>query len=103
MNRHYHLTDKMLTSVPHRRGDEPQSVETLSNEAIVFPTGVGITVIKAALGIAGVVFPTGVGMNRLALPRAHSRGSVPHRRGEEPYRKANERSPSVPHRRGDEP
>ena len=52
-------------SVPHKRGDEPETGE-----------------IKR---ICVCVFPTSVGMNRWADTACGFRWSVPHKRGDEPF------------------
>ena len=64
MNRPSRSRSSPSRSVPHGRGDEPESVEWHR--------------------ISFYAFPTGVGMNRLAAFYPLLRGGVPHGRGDEP-------------------
>ena len=64
MNRSMWMQTTKEACVPHRRGDEPQS---LTDDYDVV-----------------VVFPTDVGMNRAWLLLRYRIWGVPHRRGDEP-------------------
>ena len=66
MNRSGFFCGSDSFSVPHMRGDEPDSM--LTNVAI------------------GYVFPTCVGMNRDARRYHLAHDGVPHMRGDEPHR-----------------